>query len=76
MENSIKKKERLEKEEKTLQKQLEKAKNDDQKAEINAKIKTRQEQIEKLEQELNSQLETQELITQVETQNIKNNPYV
>jgi len=54
------------KEENILQKQLDKAKKNSDKEIINKKIKNKQEQIEKLERELNSQLETQNIITQIE----------
>jgi hypothetical protein len=62
----------LEREEKRLQKLLDKAKNGSHKEDINAKIKVVQEQMEKLEAELNSQLESQNLITQIE---VNNNPF-
>ena len=76
VEKSKSRKSDLEKEERRLQKWLEKTQDDAKKAEINAKIKNTQEQMEKLEQELNSQLENQNLVAQVEVKNNKNNPYV
>jgi hypothetical protein len=66
----------LEKEEKRLKNWLKKTQDDTKKTEINAKIKNTQEQMEKLEKELNSQLENQNLVAQVEVENNKNNPYL